>query len=129
MIRHPRISGSLIVFAILASLAGCASLAAPDSTGWRTGTVVGLMPRADLPPKVDRDCLGDTGTHDAQRVVVVSFRMSRRIPFYRQAFPLADGETWSTGERVQVQTRACWIKPIDVDAALTGEHKNDDSTT
>lgn len=113
MIRHFRMRGRLIAWAMAAGVAGCASQSRPDAANWRDGTVVGLLHQVELPPRVDRDCLEDADPRETHRVVVVNFRMSRRAPFYKQAFPLAAGETWSLGQHVQVDRSTCRIRSSD----------------
>lgn len=72
--------------------------------------------RSAIPASVDVHCLDPSGDEAGAKndlVAIVGIRQGRRVPPYRLAFLLEDGQLLSAGDAVLVQPQPCKIKLAD----------------
>ncbi|EIM03851.1 hypothetical protein UUC_04891 [Rhodanobacter denitrificans] len=101
------IVGSLVVWTT-----GCVRLFR-DPDAWWFASITDVVRQSQIPPKVDRYCLsvsGKAGKTEDATVLIASIQLGRRMPRYKQAFPLEDGPSLHAGDSVLVQPRSCRVK-------------------
>lgn len=102
----------LIVGSLVAWTTGCVRLFR-DPDEWWFASITDVVRQSQIPPKVDRYCLsvsGKAGKTGDTTVVIASIQLGRRMPRYKQAFQLEDGQSLYTGDSVLVQPRSCKVK-------------------
>lgn len=92
---------------------GCVHLFSDHPNQWWAASITDIVRQSEIPPKVDRYCSSVSekeGTMPHGAVVIASIRMGRRMPSYKQAFPLGGGQLLQIGDSILVQPRSCKIK-------------------
>ena len=111
---HPKISALCLCtwFAALACT-GCTPLFSTSPEQWRDGRIAGIVSRAKLPAGIDDHCLGtsDDNHDDRSKVAIVAIHLGRRMPSYRLAMPISDGQPLiHVGDDVIVQPQPCKLE-------------------
>ncbi|UJJ58314.1 hypothetical protein [Rhodanobacter denitrificans] len=113
MSKDNRVIRVLTIASLTACMTGCVRLFSDNSQQWWFASITSVVRPSEIPSQVDRYCLGvpgKVGEMENGAVAIVSIQLGRRMPRYKQAIPLENGQIFHPGDNVLVQPRFCKVK-------------------